>query len=153
MQLEWDNNNEIIYEYLMASIDVGWASRDLLKREYGPDVGFRGQELHIYVMAKCSADSEVKQRQVAQQLKEVLSVSATASPQEIEVVTAEWASFVAFRDRIVKALAKAALSRPSNEIGFPSVQNGRVARERKNWLNRERDTEESECAICTFGEP
>ena len=30
MQLEWDNNNEILYEYLLASIDVGWASRDLL---------------------------------------------------------------------------------------------------------------------------
>ena len=24
MQLEWDNNNEILYEYLLASIDVGW---------------------------------------------------------------------------------------------------------------------------------
>ena len=60
MQLEWDNNNEILYEYLLASIDVGWASRDLLKREYGPDVGFLGQELHAYVMSKCSADSEVK---------------------------------------------------------------------------------------------
>ena len=64
----------------MASIDVGWASRDLLKREYGPDVSFRGQD---YIMAKCSADSEVRQRQVAQQLKEV-TVSATASPQEVE---------------------------------------------------------------------
>ena len=81
MQLEWDNSNEILYEYLLASIEVGWASRDLLKREYGPDVDFRGQELHVYVMAKCSADSEVKQRQVAQQLKEV-TVSATASPRK-----------------------------------------------------------------------
>ena len=204
MQLEWDNNNEILYEYLLASIDVGWASRDLLKREYGPDVGFRGQELHVYVMAKCSADSEVKQRQVAQQLKEV-TLSATASPQEVEEafnqvhllmdahreerekplskkiehclnliptthpdssyistalvlhdqggLTAEWASFIDFRDRIINALAKAALSRPSNEIGFPSVQ-GRVSKERENWRNREtKDTVDTGCFICTFGEP
>eukprot|EP00966_Prymnesium_polylepis_P081827 1895424-Prymnesium_polylepis.1 len=36
------------------------------------------------------------------------------------LTAAEWASFVDFRDRIINALTKAALSRPSNEIGFPS---------------------------------